>query len=249
MYWCSEERKRYFQHGPLVQFKHPGLERCQSHVCHQKFEEAYNHNWQVSAVDALFRCSDSFIPGSLSLCWTFWESHILKGHPLKNDILSWLKHGVQINYFLAPVSKGTYNGVEINSHLPQTYKEQNHVKQEFKEWVSSEINSLVQMGVLKEWSMDSMGSPTPVVIAPLLVEPSKPRLIYDARYINCFMELPSVQMFGIGKIPSSCWKGMFMISMDHKSGYYHVPIHPECWKYFGVSWEDKIYCYVTLSFG
>ena len=203
----------------------------------------------MSAVDALFRCSDSFIPGSLSLCWTFWESHILKGHPLKNDILSWLKHGVHINYFLAPVSKGTYNGVEINSHLPQTYKEQNHVKQEFKEWVSSEINSLVQMGVLKEWSMDSMGSPTPVVIAPLLVEPSKPRLIYDARYINCFMELPSVQMFGIGKIPSSCWKGMFMISMDHKSGYYHVPIHPECWKYFGVSWEDKIYCYVTLSFG
>ena len=37
--------------------------------------------------------------------------------------------------------------------------------------------------------------------------------------------------------------------MDHKSGYYHVPIHQECWKYFGVSWEDKIYCYVTLSFG
>ena len=70
-----------------------------------------------------------------------------------------------------------------------------------------------------------------------------PSHIYDARYINCFMELPSVQMFGIGKILSSCWKGMFMISMDHKSGYYHVPIHPECWKYFGVSWEDKIYCY------
>ena len=128
-----QARNQKFRRGPLVQFKHPGLEKCQSHVCPQKFEEAYNHNWQVSAVDALFRCSDSFIPGSLSLCWTFWESHILNGHPLKNDILSWLKHGVHINYFLAPVSKGTYNGVEINSHLPQPYKEQNHVKQEFKE--------------------------------------------------------------------------------------------------------------------
>ena len=56
-------------------------------------------------------------------------------------------------------------------------------------------------------------------------------------------------MFGVGKIPSSCWKGMYMISIDHKSGYYHVLILPECWKYFGVSWEDKIDCYVTLSFG
>ena len=42
---------------------------------------------------------------------------------------------------------------------------------------------------------------------------------------------------------------MYIISIDHKSGYYHVPIHPECWKYLGVSWEDNIYCYVTLSFG
>ena len=155
--------------------------------------EACEQNWLVSAVDALFRCSDNFIPGSLSLCWRFWESHILKGHPLKKDILSWLKQGVNINYFLAPFSKGMYNGLEINSHLPQPYKEQNHVKQEFKEWVASEIKSLVQMGVLKEWDPDSMGSPTPVVIAPLLVEPSKPRLIYDVRYVNCFLDQVTCQ--------------------------------------------------------
>ena len=93
--------------------------------------------------------------------------------------------------------------MEISSYLSQPYKEQNHVKQEFKEWVSSEIKSLVQMGVLKESSPDSMRSPTPVVVAPLLVEPSKPRLIYDARYINCFLDLLAVEMFGIGKIPSS----------------------------------------------
>ena len=115
------------------------LEKSQSHVCDQKFEEVYDQNWQVS-VDALFRCSDSFIPGSLSLCWRFWKSCILKGHLSKNNIFSWLKHGVHINYFFGSIFKG-HNGVEINSHLAQPYKEQNHIKQEFKEWVSSEKKS------------------------------------------------------------------------------------------------------------
>ena len=110
-------------------------------------------------------------------------------------------HGVNINYFLAPFSKDMYNRVEMNSHLPQLYKEQNHLKQKFKKWVASEIKTRVQMGVLKEWDPDSMGSPTPVVIVPLLVEPSKLRLIYDARYVNCYLDLPAVEMFGVGKIP------------------------------------------------
>ena len=105
--------------------------------------------------------------------------------------------------------------MEIKSHLPQPYKERIHRSPEFKEWVSIEIKSLVQIGVLKEWNQDTMGASTPVVIAPLLVEPSKPRLIYEAGYVNCFLDLPAVEMFGIGKIPSSSWNGMHVISMDH----------------------------------
>ena len=66
--------------------------------------------------------------------------------PIKEEYPVMVKARSAHLYFLAPFSKGMYNGVEINSHLPQPYKEQNHVKQEFKEWVSSEIKSLVQLG-------------------------------------------------------------------------------------------------------
>ena len=190
-----------------------------------------------------------FLPGSLSLCLKFWEDVVLVNHPLKVDILLWLKYGVKVEYFLSDFSSGTYNGVHINSRLPQFYRERNHVSPEFQEWVTLEIQQLVKSNVLLKWDPDTMGSPSPLIIAPLLVEPSKPRLIYDARYLNCFLTLPSVEMWGLGKIPSCCWEGMYFITVDHKSGYFHVPLHPSSWTYFGVEWLGEVYCYVTLTFG
>ena len=54
------------------------------------------------------------------------------------------------------------------------------------------------------YKMDSkeMGEPFPVVIAPLLVEPTKPRLIYDARYVNAFLNFPATETKGLGLVPT-----------------------------------------------
>ena len=197
----------------------------------------------------MFRSESGFIPGSLSLCWKFWESVILVGNPKKAEILLWLQVGVRLEQFLAPFSVGKYNGVCISSHWPQCYEEENHVPPEFQDWVSGHISDLVRTGVLLQWDKKRMGSEFPVVIAPLLIEPSKPRLIYDARYVNCFLSFPSVEMSGARKIPSCCWEGIYFITLDHKSGYFHVPLHPESWTYFGVRWQGEIYCYTTLTFG
>ena len=146
---------------------------------------------------------------------------------MRDVILPWLQFGEKIESFLAPFSIGNYNGVDINSRWPQFYREENHVAPAFQHWVSSQIKDLVRTGVMRPWDERCMSSKAqvPIVIAPLIVEPSKPRLIYDARYINCFLSLPSVDMSGAGKIPSCCWKDMYLITLDHKSGYFHVPLH------------------------
>ena len=36
--------------------------------------------------------------------------------------------------------------------------------------------------------------------------------------------------------------------IHHKSGYYHVPLHESAWMYFGVQWNNEVYCFSTLSF-
>ena len=118
------------------------------------------------------------------------STKILKSHPRKEERLSWIKYGVRIepflSPFLSPFTKGSYYGRVLASTKPQFYREHNHVSPEFESWVDSEIQQLLKWQVLKKWDKNIMNEPFPVVIAPLLVEPSKPRLIYDARYVNAF---------------------------------------------------------------
>ena len=111
---------------------------------------------------------------------------------MRDVILPWLEFGVKLKKFPAPFSVGDYNGVVLNSHWPQFYRVENHVSRapEFQDWVSFQIEDLVKTGVLLPWDKKRLGSKSLIVIAPLLVEPSKPRLVYDARYINCFLSLP-----------------------------------------------------------
>ena len=56
-------------------------------------------------------------------------------------------------------------------------------------------------------------------------------------------------MKGLGQVSSCFWKGMYLITKHHKSGYHHVPIHKSSWTYFGVCWNNTLYCFTTLSFG
>ena len=119
--------------------------------CFEKFQLVCVENWKVSAGDALFRSESGFIPGSLSLCWKFWESVILVGNPKKDEILLWLRSGVRLEQFLAPFSEGEYNGVCMSLHWPQCYMEENHVLPEFEDWISTHISDLVRTGGLLQW--------------------------------------------------------------------------------------------------
>jgi hypothetical protein len=108
--------------------------------------------------------------------------------------------------------------MKFASRYPPKRVFQNFVPKEFEGWVDSEISSLIEKKVILEWE-PSMGGESPTVIAPLLVEPTKPRLIYDARYVNKFMELPEFSLDSVGKFASCGWKGMYTFTMDHKNGY------------------------------
>ena len=44
-------------------------------------------------------------------------------------------------------------------------------------------------------------------------------------------------------------KGDYMFSFDLKSGYHHVDIAKEHWKYLGFSWESRFYVFTVLPFG
>ena len=86
----------------------------------------------------------------------------------------------------------------------------NHVPASHDGWVNNEIESLVQKGSLTAWSTvaDTKTQPRPRICLPLGVEPSKPRLIWDARYLNPMCKHSPFQMDGVGKVAQCSWKGV-----------------------------------------
>ena len=210
---------------------------------------------ELSAQDALFRDPNDFFAAPLTFCAKFWEKHILKtiDPHLRNKYLRWIKHGVRIQDFLKPFTVDSYKGLKINSTTPKKQEFDNHIPPHQNLWVSQEINNLLNFGVIKKWS-DCPGfnsSPTPHIVHPLQVkeQTDKNRLIYDAQYLNCFMDPPHFTMEGVAKVAQLGWNNMYMTLVDHKNGYFHIGLDSSSWKYFGLKWENIYYVYVTLTFG
>ena len=96
--------------------------------------------------------------------------------------------------------------------------------------MEAEIYKALKAGAIKEVPPDF-----PHVISPLQVHEKtdgKLRLCFDGRYINLFVNPPTFSNEGPQTIPNWGWKGMWMFSLDHKSGYYHVPLNEYSWKIF-----------------
>ena len=152
-----------------------------------------------------------------------------------------------------PYTTGIYKNRVLNSFLPSKAFFPNNVPPKHQQWVNTEITTLLKFGVIKKWNdcPQSKISPTPLITHPLMVkeERTKNRLIYDAQFLNCFMNPPSFTMQGIPKLAQLGWANMFMTTLDHKNGYFHVPLNTNSWTYFGVYWNNMFYVYTTLCFG
>ena len=96
----------------------------------------------------------------------------------------------------------------------------NHVPTSHDGWVNTEIESLVQESSLAAWStaVDTKAQPRPRICLPLEVEFNKPRLIWDARYLNSICKHSLFQMDGVGKVAQFSWKAAQQVTLDHKSG-------------------------------
>ena len=67
----------------------------------------------------------------------------------------------------------------------------------------------------------------------LSVEPSKPRLIYDARRLNAACRYVCFALDSVGSLAALEWEGCYQGSLDDKSGFHHVLLHLASWPLFG----------------
>ena len=73
-------------------------------------------------------------------------------------------------------------------------------------------------------------------VLPLTVEPSKPRLCLDARFLNLWTKDSPFSLDRLTDVRSYVYQNSFMTKYDDKFGHDHVPLTESSQQYFGFQW-------------
>jgi hypothetical protein len=213
--------------------------------------EALEQPARVTSCDGLlFLDPAHFVPGSLGKRQAVWAA-MMAGEADAPMVLRWLAEGPSVEDFAVPF-RGRFKGVSYDgsdalppprefANSPVVYSDQ------FVGFVRSEIAAGVASGGMR--ALGRVGEvPPPRVVCPLSVEPRKPRLVCDGRYVNLFQQPPSFALDSVHDVARAATPGALLSVWDHKSGYFHVPLAPATQQFFGFEFEGTYYVYTVLPF-
>ena len=133
--------------------------------------------------------------------------------------------------------------------MPPQKQFRNHVScKNFNEFISNEIINRVRTGAFRVWGEVSVDEP-PHLVLPLTVEPSKPRLCLDARFLNLWMRNAPFSLDKLSDVTRFVYLNSFMTKCDDKSGYDHILLSEASQSYFGFSFGGLWFVCTTWPFG
>ncbi|KAJ8317151.1 hypothetical protein KUTeg_005055 [Tegillarca granosa] len=115
-------------------------------------------------------------------------------------------------------------------------------------FISAELCNRISTGSIKLLGRVGECQP-PRVIMPLTIEPSKPRLCHDERYLNLWIKDSPFHLGTLKDVHRLVGKYALMITCDEKSGYDHVKLGESSQTYFGIQFGVFFMTYTTLPFG
>ena len=194
-----------------------------------------------------FRDPNKFSPGNLSNCLSYWEP-FLQDYPKKSEIYSFLSEGVNVKQFFVPFH-GTFQGRPFKSGEPPSMAFPNSPSCErFKHFISRTILERVSNGSLLVWGEVGKVHP-PHLVMPITVEPSKPGMCHDERFLNCWIKDCSFMPDYITDLPQDVLPGHLQTFFDDKSGHDHMRLHPSISTFFGLQWKGWYFVFNTIPFG
>ena len=197
--------------------------------------------------DVIFRDPSSFVAGELSRHKSYWK-FILSEHPKKDEILSYIVRGSTFPIFASP-SKATSRGNFIILLLNQRRFFPNSKScPDFEEFISSTILDRAKNDSPLVWGNVGSVQP-PHLVLPITVEPTKPRMCHDERFLNLWIKDLPLSLDYIFDLPRYAFKSHFQTNFDDNSGYDHVKLPPNSFTFVGLEWKGWYFCFKTLPFG
>lgn len=197
----------------------------------------------VNLGDLRFRDQNNFIAGNIHLNVNEWEN---LGAP--DNVLNWIKNGVNIEDFFKHF-KGNFRGESFNSNTPPKKHFPNaKICEAHKEFIVYTLSERICNGSLTLLGKVGECEP-PHLILPLTVEPTKPRLCHDERFLNLWIKDSPFNLDTLRDVPRLLEKDDLMTSVDDKSGYDHIFLCEKSRKYFGVQFGGYFMVFNTIPFG
>lgn len=158
-----------------------------------------------------------------------WEAYQKIGAP--TQVIEWLQEGIKIPFKTEPISLTLPNYITSIKH---------------EKFIDEEIKSLLESNTIRKVDFK------PYCVHPLKCVPKKKnklRLVTDCRQINLHIDTPTFTQEGIAGVAELIKPEDDLFSVDLKSGFHHVPIHRDYWKYFGIQWRGQYYVWTFFPFG
>lgn len=151
--------------------------------------------------DLVFREPDNFKGGELHNNYPYWEE-ISRRTPFtkQGEILEWIRNKVSIAPYFRHF-KGNFKGSHYNSDRPLAKTFRNNTS--CKPFVQKTLIDRVKWGAISIIGKVGVVDP-PHIILPLTVEPTKPRLCHDARYLNLWMCDMPFSLDSVYRSPAIC---------------------------------------------
>jgi len=136
-----------------------------------------------------FRDPNYFLAGQLHEHYDEWDK-ILPKSPEGDMVRGWISRGVNVEDFFTSYS-GVFKGARYCSDKPGAFHQRNAaICNQYESFVSATLEEWVVCGAVRVLGAVGKVDP-PLVVMPLTVEPSKPRLCHDERYLNLWVrDLP-----------------------------------------------------------
>ena len=206
--------------------------------------------WEAQTHDAGVNGA-GFVPRRLNYSYDFWDKVGLQNHPQRAQLLSYLKNGVSVFEFLTEAYRGTSREAPYRPDAFPGASYPNRIPKEHAEFVRSEVTALVKRGCLVKWAhvRGPAGPKRPRLVVALSVEPAKPQLVIDARPLDETCRHVTFSMDTVAKVAVVAEKGVYMGSLDDRSGFHNLGLQPESWPLFGVSYNGIDLVFTTVPFG
>lgn len=145
--------------------------------------------------------------------------------------------------------KGNVKGQSFDlDKPPKQYFQNSSYCKNFVLFIKSQLLEKVKYGSLQVFG--KLGQcELPLIVMPLTIERSNPRLCLDERYLNLWIKDNPFHLETLKHAHRLIQSKDKMFCCDEKSGYDHVKLNDSSQTYFGVQFAGWVFVHTTLPFG